>query len=87
MIEFFLVEDNDLSVAALVFSVAGAAGFIVQATMQTGFALYILGDVFMAIETEFGLRVFIEALVAFFTFMLVLDVPFDEFSRGERLFD
>lgn len=86
MFEERLVKDHNLRVSPLVIGMAFVTLFFLETPVITLLAANIRCRFLVAIETETGLRILIETLMAFFTLMLILRVAFDHLARHHYAF-
>lgn len=87
MVEFLLVDGGDIGTAPLVLGVAIAAVGVVGFAMQPRLAADICGNILVAVDAQFVLGLFVEALMALFALVFVLDVPRNDVAGHQYLFD
>lgn len=90
VIELCLIELRDVRIAPFVLAVTGAAfaaAGIRHAAVKIAVLAYILGNIFMAIETQRGLRHFVGAVVAIAARLFLLDVSLAHLPRHQQGLD
>jgi hypothetical protein len=90
MVESQLVELDDVRTAALVVGMTALAVLfpdLVFFAVKSAAFIDILFDFFVAIKTQRGLAVSVEAVMTLGTFMLDFGVSLDQFTRHDQGFD
>ena len=84
--EMRLIEFRKFRVPALMFGMAATALLFLEVPMKPLPAANVLCRFLVAIETQFGLRILIETLVAVLALIFILGVTFDHLARHHRAF-
>lgn len=90
MIKGQLVKFDDIRIAPLMFCMTAFAflmSYLGLLAVITAALIYVLFNLFMAIETKHRLAMTIETIMTLGTFMFDFHMPLDQFSRHDQRFD
>lgn len=85
VVEVFRIQHHDLRISSLVFGMAGTAFFFVEPAMESLMVQDVRPHFFVAVRTQFGLRFFVKANVAFLALCFELGVPLDHLPGHQRV--